>query len=54
MKFQITYYANIFTGIIVHLYIYIYIEKINLHLKNPSHLLEKPGNWFAIAKIWEE
>ena len=53
-KFQITYYANLFTGIIVHIHIYIYIEKINLHLKNHSHLLEKPGNWFATAKIWEE
>ena len=22
--------------------------------KNPSHLQEKPGNWFDITKMWEK
>ena len=37
------------------LYSHLYLHLKDIYIKkDPSHLLEKPDNWFALAKMWEK
>ena len=51
LTFNVCVYIYIY---IIYIYIYIYIYTLKKSSTFANLLMENPGNWFTIAKMWEK